>query len=83
MFTNISSTTRAVGFWSAVLATVFSIAYDIGQIAEWLGWMGSGGGPESSSDAVVPSRKRSGGPYRPEESDFRDVDAMKIASNND
>jgi hypothetical protein len=35
--------------WSAVLATVFSIAYDLGQIAEWLGWLGSEGGPESSS----------------------------------
>ena len=41
--------TRAVGFWSAVLATVFSLAYDVGQIAEWLGWLGSSGGPESSS----------------------------------
>jgi hypothetical protein len=32
-----------------VLATVFSIAYVIGQIAEWLGWMGSGGGAENAS----------------------------------
>ena len=38
-----------VGFWSAVFATVFSIAYDIGQLAEWLGWLGSQGGAESSS----------------------------------
>lgn len=44
-----STSTRSVGFWSAVLATVFSIAYDIGQIAEWLGWLGSAGGPESGS----------------------------------
>ncbi len=44
-----SPSTRAVGFWSAVLATVFSITYDVGQIAEWLGWLGSGGGPESAS----------------------------------
>jgi hypothetical protein len=41
--------TRAVGLWSAVLATVFSIAYDLGQIAEWLGWLGSNRGPESAS----------------------------------
>lgn len=41
--------TKAVGFWSAVLATVFSITYILGQIAEWLGWLGSAGGPESSS----------------------------------
>jgi hypothetical protein len=45
----ISPATRTVGFWSAVLVTVFSIAYDVGQIAEWLGWLGSGGGPESVS----------------------------------
>ncbi len=45
----ISPATRTVGFWSAVLATVFSITYDVGQIAEWLGWLGSAGGPESSS----------------------------------
>jgi hypothetical protein len=49
MVREISASTKAVGFWSAVLATVFSITYDIGQIAEWLGWLGSGGGPESSS----------------------------------
>jgi hypothetical protein len=45
----ISPSARAAGFWSAVLATVFSLAYDVGQIAEWLGWLGSQGGPESSS----------------------------------
>jgi hypothetical protein len=38
-----------IGLWSAVLASVFSIAYDIGQVAEWLGLMGSGGGPEHDS----------------------------------
>jgi hypothetical protein len=38
-----------LGFWSAVLASIFSIAYDIGQIAEWIGLMGSGGGPENDS----------------------------------
>lgn len=49
MTAQISPSTKTVGFWSAVLATVFSISYDIGQIAEWLGWLGSGGGPENSS----------------------------------
>jgi hypothetical protein len=38
-----------VGFWSAIFATVFSITYDLGQLAEWLGWLGSKGGPESAS----------------------------------
>jgi hypothetical protein len=41
--------TTEVGFWSAVIATVCSIVYDVGQIAEWLGWLGSAGGPESAS----------------------------------
>lgn len=49
MTTQISASTKTVGFWSAVLATVFSITYDIGQIAEWLGLMGSAGGAESGS----------------------------------
>ncbi len=41
-----------VGLWAAVLSSVFSIVYDIGQLAEWLGLMGSGGGPESDSTWV-------------------------------
>jgi hypothetical protein len=45
----ISAATRTAGFWSAVAATVFSLSYDLGQLAEWLGWLGSGGGPESAS----------------------------------
>lgn len=49
MNAQISSSTKNAGFWSAILATGFSISYDTGQIAEWLGWLGSGGGPESSS----------------------------------
>jgi len=36
-----------LGFISAVLASVFSIAYVIGQLAEWFNLMGSGGGPEN------------------------------------
>jgi hypothetical protein len=43
------TTVYKVGLWSAVLASVFSIAYDVGQLGEWLGLMGSGGGPEHDS----------------------------------
>lgn len=49
MRAEIASSTRSLGFWSAVIATVCSITYDVGQLAEWLGWLGSSGGPESSS----------------------------------
>jgi hypothetical protein len=49
LLAEISPSTRAAGFWSAVLATVFSVTYDVGQLAEWLGWLGSGGGPENPS----------------------------------
>ena len=47
--TPISPSTRAAGFWSATFATVFSVAYIVGQLAEWLGLLGSQGGPESAS----------------------------------
>ncbi len=47
--TVISQDTRAVGFWAAALAAVFSLTYAIAQIAEWLGWLGSQGGAESLS----------------------------------
>lgn len=49
MTSTISPAAKTLGFWSAVLATVFSLTYDVGQVAEWLGWLGSEGGPESSS----------------------------------
>lgn len=49
MVREIPPATRAVGFWSAVLATVFSVTYDVGQLAEWAGWFGSGGGAENAS----------------------------------
>jgi hypothetical protein len=45
----VSSATRAAGFWSAVLATLFSVTYVVAQLAEWAGWLGSAGGPESIS----------------------------------
>jgi hypothetical protein len=46
---NRMQSTAAVGYWSAVLATVFSTTYVLAQIGEWLGMLGSAGGPESSS----------------------------------
>lgn len=49
MLADVSPSTKSAGFWSAVLATVFSITYDVGQLAEWFGLLGSQGGPESSS----------------------------------
>ncbi len=41
--------TQRVGFWSAVWATVLSLIYIVGQLAEWAGLLGSQGGPDSSS----------------------------------
>jgi len=49
MAPHIPPSTKAVGFWSAVCATVFSLTYVAGQLAEWSGWLGSAGGPESAS----------------------------------
>lgn len=44
-----SPSTKAVGRWSAVLATVFSIVDIVGQLVEWSGLLGSQGGPSGSS----------------------------------
>jgi hypothetical protein len=52
MTTDLSSSARGVGFWSAVLATVFSLIYVVGQLAEWAGLMGSGGGAENASTVL-------------------------------
>ena len=49
MTTRISASTKTVGYGSAVLATMFSVTYSVVQIAEWLGLLGSQGGPEASS----------------------------------
>ena len=49
MFEPLAPSTRAVGYRAAVAATIFSLAYVVGQLAEWLGWLGSAGGPESMS----------------------------------
>ena len=40
---------RTLGTWSAVLCTVFSLAYVLAQLGEWLGMLGSAGGPHSRS----------------------------------
>lgn len=40
---------RRTGLWSAVLCTVFSLTYVIAQLGEWLGLLGSAGGPHSRS----------------------------------
>jgi hypothetical protein len=49
MLTHIFPSVKTLGFWSAILSTLFSIAYVVGQIAEWLGLLGSQRGPESVS----------------------------------
>ncbi len=49
--TKISSHIK-VGYWAAIFATAFSIAYIIAQLAEWMGLLGSHGGPESLSTPV-------------------------------
>jgi len=40
---------RTVGVWSAVLCTIFSLAYVLAQLGEWAGLFGSAGGPHSRS----------------------------------
>jgi hypothetical protein len=45
----LSPSLQRAGFWSAVFATVFSVTYSVAQIGEWLGLLGSAGGPESVS----------------------------------
>jgi hypothetical protein len=45
----IAPSTKKLGYWSAVLATVFSLTYVVAQMGEWMGLLGSAGGSESSS----------------------------------
>jgi hypothetical protein len=52
MENKISPTVSKLGYWSAFFASLFSIIYIIGQLAEWLNLFGSGGGPENASTAV-------------------------------
>jgi len=41
-----------IGAWAARLCMLFSLAYVLAQLAEWLGWLGSAGGPHSPSTAL-------------------------------
>lgn len=41
-----------LGYWSGILASFFSIFYVVFQLAEWFGWLGSDGGPESASTVL-------------------------------
>ena len=49
MESKMSPAVSKLGSWSALLSSVFSITYIVGQVAEWLGLLGSMGGPESAS----------------------------------
>ena len=51
MENRISPSVSRLGYWSAVLASFFSIIYIVFQLAEWLDLLGSGGGPENPSTA--------------------------------
>ncbi len=42
---------RTLGLWSAVLCTMLSLTYVVAQLAEWMGLLGSAGGPHSRSTA--------------------------------
>lgn len=52
METEHHTTLRAFGTGSAVLCTVFSLAYVAAQLAEWAGLLGSAGGPHSRSTSL-------------------------------
>lgn len=52
MENKLSTSVRKLGYWSGILTTLFSLLYIIGQLAEWFGWLGSAGGPESSSTSL-------------------------------
>lgn len=45
----VSGQTRRLGSWAAAATTLFSASYSVAQICEWLGLLGSHGGPNSSS----------------------------------
>lgn len=46
-----SRDTSSLGYGAAVLCALFSVAYVLLQLAEWVGLLGSAGGPESASTA--------------------------------
>jgi hypothetical protein len=43
---------KKLGYWSGLFASFFSLIYVVGQLAEWFGWLGSGGGPENPSTVL-------------------------------
>lgn len=45
----VASLVNKLGFRSAVLCSVFSLFYIVAQLFEWVGFLGSKGGPESGS----------------------------------
>jgi hypothetical protein len=49
VITPASDSAKHLGIWSSAAALLFSVAYVVAQLAEWLGWLGSGGGAENSS----------------------------------
>jgi hypothetical protein len=49
MESRLSPTVSKLGFWSALFASLFSIIYIVGQLAEWFDLLGSGGGPDNAS----------------------------------
>ena len=51
MESRLSSNVSKLGYWSGLFASIFSIIYIIGQLAEWFDLLGSGGGPENPSTA--------------------------------
>lgn len=46
------SPVRQLGFWSAVLCSLFSLTYVVAQLGEWAGLFGSAGGPHSRSTTL-------------------------------
>lgn len=49
MFPSSVSSAQKLGYWSAIACTALSLAYIILQLFEWLGVLGSDGGPASTS----------------------------------
>jgi len=52
MVTVRDTSVRRLGFWSAVLCTIFSLTYVVAQLGEWAGLLGSAGGPHSRSTTL-------------------------------
>lgn len=52
MENKLSKDISKLGYWSGFFVSLFSIIYIVGQLAEWMGWLGSGGGPENPSTVL-------------------------------